>query len=59
MKALSIITGVMNEQEHGDVARYAMLHGYLSYEPEGALDGAGCSSRIVLACVVLAAFGEP
>lgn len=54
MKALSIINGVMDGQVHGDVERYAMLHGFLSYEPEGALDGAGRSSRIVLTCVDMA-----
>lgn len=50
MRALSIINGVMDDQVHGDIERYAMLHGFLSYEPEGSLNGAGRSSRIVLAC---------
>ena len=50
MKALSIINGVVDEQVHGDIERYAQLLGFLSYEPEGALDGAGRSSRIALAC---------
>ena len=39
MKALSIINGVVDEQVHGDIERYAQLLGFLSYEPEGALDG--------------------
>ena len=41
MKALSIINGVMDEQVHGDVERYAMLHGFLSYEPEGGSGRSG------------------
>ena len=53
MRALSIINGVMDEKAHGDVERYALLQGFLSYEPDGAPDGAGRSSRIVLTCADL------
>ena len=35
MKALSIINGVVDEQVHGDIERYAQLLGFLSYEPPG------------------------
>ena len=48
MKALSIINGVMDEQVHSDIERYALLQGFLSYEAEGALDGARRSSRLAV-----------